>query len=509
MPRGTQTTGEVLCNHIGMSSNPAPESHGVATAGGMPALRRLAWLIAIGALVVAGGVAFCWASNQIGVAPRRLGSWLEHRSAGHDRAIVYMGELASRALRALDRGRHELQGPLPVPAASLAPVATGVGRSITVTTPADAVSAIVGAQPGDTITFAPGTYRFHGTYIDARRPGAAGAPITVRAARAGSAVLEFDMVEGFLVSAPYWTFEDLTIRGVCADDSSCEHAFHVVAGASHFTARNNVITDFNAQFKINGSAGGVPDHGIIEGNLLADTRPRQTDGSVTMIDLVAASHWRVVGNRMRDFVKTQGDRISYGAFAKGGGGDNRFERNVVVCEHRLHDLPGQRVGLSLGGGGTAPAYCRDRRCITEQDRSVIASNLVASCSDDGIYLNRAAQSRIVDNTLIDTAGIVLRFGETSAEVAGNLVDGPITAKDAAALHATANVDTALAQLYLGWHPVRRLFEDPRALDLRWRGKPPRQDLHADLPVDLCGVSRLPRPAYGAFDDIGRCVAPGR
>ncbi len=475
----------------------------------MPAMRRLAWLIVIVVLVVAGDVAFCWASNRIGVAPRRLGSWLEQRSAGHDRAIVYMGELASWALGALDRGRHELQGPLPVPAAALAPVASEAGRSITVTTPADAVQATIRAQPGDTITFAPGTYRFHGAYIDARRPGAAGAPITVRARRAGSVVLEFDTVEGFLVSAPYWTFENLTIRGVCADDSSCEHAFHVVAGAKHFTARNNVITDFNAQFKINGSAGRVPDSGIIEGNVLADTRPRQTANPVTMIDLVAASHWRIVGNRISDFVKAQGDRISYGVFAKGGGGDNRFERNVVVCEHRLRELPGQRVGLSLGGGGTASAYCRDRRCITEQDRGVIASNLIASCSDDGIYLNRAARSRIVDNTLIDTAGIVLRFGETSAEVAGNLVDGPIAAKDDAALHATANVDTALAQLYLGWHPVRRLFEDPRALDLRWRGEPPRQDRRADLPVDLCGASRLPRPAYGAFDDIGRCVAPAR
>ncbi|MDE2004785.1 MAG: right-handed parallel beta-helix repeat-containing protein [Betaproteobacteria bacterium] len=438
----------------------------------MPAKRRLAWLIVTGALVVAGG-------------------------------------LAARALRALDRGPHESQGPLPIPAAAPVPAPSGSGRSITVATPAQAVQAIDAAQPGDTINFAAGTYRFSGTYIDARRPGAAGSPITVRADRAGSTVLEFDMVEGFLVSAPYWTFENLAIRGVCADDSSCEHAFHVVAGATHFTARNNVITDFNAQIKINGSAGRVPDSGIIEGNVLADTRPRHTDNPVTMIDLVAASHWRITGNRISDFVKAQGDRISYGAFAKGGGGDNRFERNVIVCEHRLHDLPGQRVGLSLGGGGTAPAYCRDRRCITEQDRGVIASNLIASCSDDGIYLNRAAESRIVDNTLIDTAGIVLHYGETGAEVVGNLVDGPITSKDGAALHATANVDTALAQLYLGWHPVRRLFQDPLALDLRWRGGPPRQDARADLKVDLCGTPRPSRPAYGAFDDITRCVAPAR
>ena len=476
----------------------------------MPAMRRLAWLIVIVVLVVAGDLAFCWASNRIGVAPRRLGSWLEQRSAGHDRAIVYMGELAARALVALDRGRHELQGPLPVPAAALAPVASEDGRSITVTTPADAVQATIRAQPGDTITFAPGTYRFHGAYIDARRPGAAGAPITVRAARAGSAVLEFDMVEGFLVSAPYWTFENLTIRGVCADDSSCEHAFHVVAGATHFTARNNVITDFNAPFKINGSAGRVPDFGIIEGNVLADTRPRQTDNPVTMIDLVAASHWRIVGNRISDFVKAQGDRISYGAFAKGGGGDNRFERNVVVCEHRLRELPGQRVGLSLGGGGTAPAYCRDRRCITEQDRRR------HRLEPDRVVFRRwhLFESRRPKPHRRQHAD--RHRGHRAALRRDQRRRSPATwstvrsrRRTAQPCMPSANVDTALARLYLGGHPVRRLFDDPLALDLRWRGEPPRQDRRADLPVDLCGASRLPRPAYGAFDDIGRCVAPAR
>jgi nitrous oxidase accessory protein NosD len=318
-------------------------------------------------------------------------------------------------------------------------------------------------------------------------------------------VLEFDMVEGFLVSAPYWTFERLVIRGACADDSSCEHAFHVVAGASHFVARENEVVDFNAQFKINASDGAIPDSGIIAGNFIHDTRARQTANPVTKIDLVAASHWRIVGNRIADFVKAQGDGISVGAFAKGGGADNRFLRNVVVCEHRLLGLPGQRVGLSLGDGGTGAAYCRDRRCVTEQDASVIAANLIASCSDDGIYLNRAAQSRIVANTLVDTAGILLRFGTTSAEVTGNLVDGPIVAKQGAALHARDNRDTSLAQIYAGWHPVRRLFLDAPTLDFAWRGVPPRRE-HAAAPMaDLCAVQRPASPTFGAFEDIARCV----
>jgi hypothetical protein len=379
-------------------------------------------------------------------------------------------------------------------------------RTVTVASPAEALRAIGAARPGDAITFLPGTYRFDGTYIAASRPATEAAPITVRADKRGSVVLEFNMVEGFLVTAPYWSFENLVIRGICADHSNCEHAFHVVAGANHFAARNNEIVDFNAHFKINGSEGMYPDHGVIERNTLRNDSVRNTGNPVTLVDLVAASHWRIRGNRISDFVKGESDGISYGAFAKGGGADNRFEQNVVVCEDRLRGRAGQCVGLSLGGGGSSHAACRGGRCITEQDGGVIASNLIAACSDDGIYLNRAATSTIARNTLIDTGGIAARFGESSADVDGNLVDGSIRALGGATLHRDDNIDTPFIALYVGWHPVRRLFIDPLALDLRWRGNPPRRRSTRERAADLCGMPRPARPTYGAFEDIAHCSA---
>ena len=63
---------------------------------------------------------------------------------------------------------------------------------------------------------------------------------------------------------------------------------------------------------------------------------------------------------------------------------------------------------------------------------MIRSNLVASCSDAGIYLNSAARSRVVHNTLLDTAGIEARFAETSADVEGNLVEARHAIKSASA-----------------------------------------------------------------------------
>jgi parallel beta-helix repeat protein len=331
-------------------------------------------------------------------------------------------------------------------------------------------------------------------------------PVVVRAQQPGSVIIEFATVEGFVVAAPYWRFENLTVRGVCGDDSQCEHAFHVVANGAHFAAVNNTVLDFNAHFKINGDKGAFPDDGLIEGNTLANTHARKTAHPVTPIDLVAASGWTIRANLISDFIKAGGDRISYGAFAKGAGERNLFERNVVWCEQRLRGLLGQRVGLSLGGGGTGKPYCRDRQCISEQQQGVVRDNLIASCSDAGIYLNSASASRVEHNTVLDTAGIDVRFPTSSAELEGNLVDGAIRARNDAVLHLGDNRSTAPAWSYLGRHPVRALFRDPDSGDLGWRDGAPRAARPAARP-DLCGRARAASPAYGAFEDYAACLRP--
>jgi hypothetical protein len=457
-------------------------------------------------VVVAAGAASV-AIDRVDVPPRRLGPWVERRAEGHHGILERGGRELSAVLVALDRGRTAFHAPLPVPAGAIGEPPAAKRRVIVASTE-EALRAIDDARPGDDITFVPGTYRFDGAYIDAHEAGAPGAPITVSADEPHSVVLEFNMIEGFLVRAPYWSFTNLTIRGVCSEHSNCEHAFHVIGTAGHFVARQNEIVDFNAHFKINGMRGSYPDWGLIEGNVIRNTGPRETANPVTPVDLVGASHWRIRGNRISDFVKRRGDGTSYGAFVKGGGSDNRLEDNVVVCEDRLRGFPGQRVGLSLGGGGSSRDACRDGRCITEQDEGVIASNLIASCSDDGIYLNRAATSVITHNTLIDTAGITARFGESAAAVEGNLIDGPIRAVDGALLHQTDNRITSVAVLYLGLHPVRDLFVDAPTLDLRWRSDAPRRQRAASQSPDLCGTPRPARPAYGAFEDIARCTVSG-
>lgn len=469
--------------------------------------RRLA---VAAALLAAGGVIAAIAVDSAGIAPRQLAPYIEKRTSGHNAAIVAAGQFTAGTLQRLDRGTPAAPEDRQLSGLALGAQATAAGDAShagTVVASADALrAALARASQGEIITIAPGTYRFSGSAgLNADRPGAPDAPIVVRAARPGSVRLEFDMLEGFRVSAPHWRFENLDIRGVCGRDDDCEHAFHVYGAASHFVARNNTISDFNAHFKINALRGRYPDAGLIESNTLDASRPRRTANPVTPIDLVAASGWTVRANVISDFIKEGGNGVSYGAFAKGGGSGNVFERNLVWCERRLRGLPGQRVGLSFGGGGTGKALCRDGRCITEQDGGILRANLVVGCSDAGVYLNSAANTRVEDNTLIDTTGIDVRFPTSSARLDGNLVDGPIRSRDGGLVHEGDNRTSAVWQAFAGLHPVRSLFVAPGRGDFRWSGETPlRAHGRAEPALDLCGGRRQQPPAYGAFDSFGAC-----
>lgn len=133
------------------------------------------------------------------------------------------------------------------------------------------------------------------------------------------------------------------------------------------------------------------------------------------------------------------------------------------------------------------------------------ANLVVGCSDVGIYLNSAADSRIEDNTLVDTAGIDVRFATSSARIDGNLVDGPIRSRDGGLLHLGDNRDAALWRSYAGLHPVRALFAAPASGDFLWHDRAPARAMPRQDGVDLCGAARGQAKAYGAFEDFGACL----
>jgi parallel beta-helix repeat protein len=359
------------------------------------------------------------------------------------------------------------------------------------------------AEPGDVILLQPGVYPVRGRYLTFWRPGTAAAPITVRAPRLGLVTFESDQPEALKVQGAHWRFENLVLRGVCADDTSCDNAFHIVGGAEDTVLRNLRIEDFNAQIKINGEKGHYPDHGRIAHTTLIDTRGRNTVVSVTPIDLVGANDWLIEDNLIADFVKLSGNAVSYGAFAKGDAKRTIFTRNVVLCDWNLRGAKGQTIGLSFGGGGTGGPTRRDLgRSGYEHADGLMTDNLIAFCSDDGIYLNRSANSVLRHNTLIATAGIDVRYPESTAELDANVVDGAVRAREDGLFWGEGNVTGSLTGMFLARNPVRALFVDPGRLDLRWKQLP--EFAKPDTGTDLCGAEWTETAPPGAFQDFRVC-----
>lgn len=474
------------------------------------------WLIAVGFAGIIGvgvaGLGLQYIAQKS--APEAFRDWMDARASADPSAVF--GE-TGRAYRSQGRRNTDFGPAGASEARSGAPLCYDRdGRPVPSDDPGDAdcrtiastqfidsverfAAVLKTAQPGTAYEILPGTYRMKGNGYYVLPAGRANAPIILRAGRLGDVRLEFDMTEGFAVQAPYWVFENLDIRGVCDSDSACEHAFHLSRDARSTVIRNNRISDFNAQVKINAAPdnSSVPDDVLIDHNDFIDSRPRKTGYPVTKIDSVRASRLNVVGNVIADFAKEGSDQRSYAAFSKGGGSGNRFERNLVICEW-MHK-GGARIGLSLGGGGTADRYCVGGSCKIEDRGGTIRNNVIVGCSDVGIYLRRAADARVERNLLVATRGIDARFDTTTASFAGNIFDGRLMNWRGATATSDADVSSPWRAALL--KPVTsRLFAAPLRGNFSPVGQFPAAPVEAGV-RDFCGTMFGPNAAAGPFSAV--------
>lgn len=363
---------------------------------------------------------------------------------------------------------------------------------IDVSTVPDLIAAISGAQPGDTIVLADGNYAMTGA--SCTTDATAAAPITVTAANPLAAHITMDALEGFKVSGAYWHFDGLDIQGVCANDSDCEHAFHVTGAADGFVLRNSRVRDFNAQIKVNAAMVGVtmvmPNRGLVEYNELSDTHGRNTSNPTTKINIDTGQDWILRGNFIHDAQKLGGDTISYAAFMKSGGKRGVMERNLVVCSR--DSTGGTRIGLSFGGGGTAPQFCApaydaNTPCSVEHEGGTMRNNIIVNCSDVGIYLNRSKDSHILYNTLVGTSGVDFRFDTTTGEAVGNVLTSMVRTRDNAMMMASGNIENVDVPTFQQWYRqplVGDLHVIGDITGLVGKGSP-----RPDVPNDYCGAIR--------------------
>jgi hypothetical protein len=293
---------------------------------------------------------------------------------------------------------------------------------------------ITNARAGDRIIVAPGNYYLE--KLTVRRRGGPNAPITVSALVPGQARIHSSAVELFKISVPYWIFENLDIVG----NDNTEHAFHIVADAHHTILRGNRLLNFHAAIKANPENGKKPDYVIVENNAIYNESVRQTSAPVTPINVDVADAWVVRQNFIADFAKAFGNEYSYGAFFKGGNRNGVFERNLIVCEWTHSG--GRRIGLSFGGGGFLA--CPGPACGPEHIDGIMRNNIVMNCPQaPGIYLNRTAQSQILNNTIVNSYGIMARFSGATNYAVNNIVSGAITAREGAEIISENNLETGL------------------------------------------------------------------
>jgi len=385
-----------------------------------------------------------------------------------------------------------------------------VDREVPVNSVERLLAAIEAASPGDRISVAPGDYLFSGRSIRVSRSGTIDRPIVVVAEIPWQTRFNFNLMEGFWVTGSDWRFDGLNIEGVCRRDERCEHAFHIVGKAYRTRISNSRIVNFNAPIKINGDSGHFPDGGLIENTYIGNTRARDTTKPVVGIDAVAVNHWLVRNNLIANFKKAKGNHTSSGGFFKGAGGYNRFERNLVVCSERVA-MEYIQIGLSLGNGGTSSSACRDGRCQFEQRDSDITGNLIANCSDVGIYLNRASGSTLTNNTLYSTLGIDVRFEASNAIIANNLLSGRIKARDGGEV-VLSNHNWTMPVDHLWRESFSDIFRAPERLNFSLLdNRVERFDSFKNnqLAKDICGVpSSLEKGFIGAFNPVGSgdCLA---
>ena len=315
----------------------------------------------------------------------------------------------------------------------LALASPALARPVPVDDTASLAAAIAHAAPGDDIVLADGIYPI-ARKIRASASGTAQTPITVRAAHRFAARIRSSGLIAFEVTGSHWIFADLDIRGVCAEDTICEHAFHVVGAAGFFTLTGSRLVDFNAQIKVNADeAHAMPASGLVEGNEFFDSHPRRTGNPVAPINIDNAIAWVVRGNSIHDFQKDGPGEDSYGAFVKGGSSRPLIERNRVTCAASV-PIVGRMVGLSFGAHGMMPALCPPHwsaamPCDPEVQGGIIRNNIVLNCNGEGIYVNSGAGSAILFNTVLDTAGIDFRFAGSDGVARGNLLDMSIRTQD--------------------------------------------------------------------------------
>jgi len=359
--------------------------------------------------------------------------------------------------------------------------------TVSVSNLSELLSALADLQSGQTIMIAPGTYDLASVtdalYVpqgvtDWAIRGATGNrdDVVIRGAGMAGSV-RFGIWIG---DSPHGTVADLTIDGVR------QHGIVANYGADDLLVHNVRIVDSGDQFvksNPNGAATDGNDRGIVEYSVF-EYRTTDTDNYTNGVDVHAGDSWIVRYNLFKNILSPNGQGIAGPAVLMWNRSSNsRIEGNTFINVAR---------GISLG--------LIDQAGGNDHSGGVIANNFfyrdptLPQSVDVAIFVADSPNTKVLHNTIISRGSypnaIEYRFASTTGlQIANNLTDGAIQARDGATATVTGNNTSA----NLSW------FVNATVGDLHLVSNAPvigQANTLTDANIDIDGQSR------GATADLG-------
>ena len=270
------------------------------------------------------------------------------------------------------------------------------GNVVAVCSESEILNAISSATPGDVITICPGTFNFN-QLISVQNDGQAAARIFLRAEATDTVTLNLSHIENFKISAKFWIFENIEFRGVCTNNTGCEHAFHIVADADDVIFRNNEVVDFASHVKLNGEVVGggpaksFPDRTWFINNFWHNTKYIPNDVPHNILNLDGGRDHVVRGNLFADYnTPASLPKSASAVYPKASALRIVIEQNLIVCE-KVRTNGETTRGIQLGDGAPAsicdgdPDQDGNGDCVDngQSQEALVRNNIVMNCNNGG------------------------------------------------------------------------------------------------------------------------------
>ena len=319
----------------------------------------------------------------------------------------------------------------------------GGGQIVTVSTVQQLRDAVLAATPGTIIELTDGTYAWSDNTTLARIEDKQNLTIRSQSGNRDAVVLQGLGISSStefvfkLTRSDHVTIENLTMRDVYW------HCVQLNEGSECFTVRNCLMWDAGEgpiKSTVLGSSGPFCDYGLVDNCVIGFTTTGKRS-VIEGIDVIAVRGWVIKDTEFYNVIHPKPRNVAYGCFAKAASED------TVIENCYFQDC---QVSMSFGGGGS-PISLHRYEAPCEHYRGILRNNIIHYSSDVGVYMNKAADFKIYNNTLWTANGfssIDVRFAESYGSIINNICSDGYQLRDGGLATFATNLFNASASLFV-------------------------------------------------------------